>query len=51
MKLFTVCHFGMIGIYLKNNPLTPFVKGESEGFPTRFACGNDNLIDIYLPEQ
>ena len=47
-----ICHSGLSGIFLKNNPLTPFSKGESEGFPTRFTCGNDtwfiNLLFIPL---
>jgi hypothetical protein len=46
----TGCHSG---IFLKQPPLSPFSKGESEGFPTPESfrdCGNDTVISIGLPE-
>jgi len=39
---------GLAAIFLKNNPLTPFFKGESEGFPT---SGNDRIRNIFIPMQ
>ncbi len=39
------CHSGLSvpkAFGIKQPPFSPFSKGESERFPTRFACGNDN---------
>jgi hypothetical protein len=56
---FSIVSFWLVQNLSLNNPLTPFTKGDSEGFPTgpvrKFisnrASGNDNLMHQPLEQS